>query len=120
MSGRALNLLRLLPAGEGFVAWRRLVEEYEPSSMSRHLSMLVGVLTPDWSDNTAFVDEFMRWERRVVEYEMATGSKLPDAVKCAAVVRYAPIRVRDYLRTVDSSVLESYGRLRLTLSTFFA
>ena len=65
VSGRALNILRLLPAGEGFIAWKRLVAEYEPSSMSRHLLMLVGVLTPEWGERAGFVDELLKWEKRV-------------------------------------------------------
>ncbi len=45
----ALGLLRGVETFNGFEAWRRLEEYYEPDVASRHANMLCGLLTPDWS-----------------------------------------------------------------------
>ena len=105
--GRASTLLRLLPRGNGWLAWRKLCDEYEPSVTSRHLSMLVGVLTPQWDESTAFTDQLMRWEKSLKEYEATTGESVPDPVKCAMVARWAPERIRAWIRTAPTEVLSS-------------
>ena len=45
-AGRAMKLIRLVPRHDGFSAWQRLVQEYEPQLLSRHCAMLAGILSP--------------------------------------------------------------------------
>jgi hypothetical protein len=73
VQGRALSLLRLVGPGCGFSAWRALMEEYEPSSHQRRLSMLIGILVPEWPANEPFIDCWLRWERQVQEFDMMAG-----------------------------------------------
>ena len=53
--GRALALIRLVEIGNGFAAWPRLVEEYEPDQPARHTAMVAGLLTPKWLSQGNFL-----------------------------------------------------------------
>ena len=59
--GRALNIVRLCitPTGEfhGLEAWRRLLQEYEPTIATRAVSQLSAILTPLWSEDS-FLDQW--------------------------------------------------------------
>eukprot|EP00972_Heterocapsa_arctica_P009223 1359857-Heterocapsa_arctica.AAC.1 len=46
LNGRALSILKLVPPGGGFEAWRRLVAEYEPETPLRHAAMLRALVKP--------------------------------------------------------------------------
>eukprot|EP00972_Heterocapsa_arctica_P079488 11714786-Heterocapsa_arctica.AAC.1 len=68
LSGRALNVLRLVPRYNGFEAWRQLVREYEPDSPLRHAAMLRSLMQPKFGD-ADFRTQWMTWERQVAEYD---------------------------------------------------
>ena len=119
-SGRASALLRLTQRGNGHLAWRKLCEEYEPSVSTRHLSMLVGVLTPRWSEDGCFTDQLMQWERHLAEYEAASGEAVPGAVRCAIVSRWAPERIKAWIRTAPTEVLNNYEVLKRSLESFIS
>ena len=44
--GRALVILRMIRNSNGFLAWKRLVEEYEPTSTTRHNALLMELVSP--------------------------------------------------------------------------
>ena len=56
-SGKALTTVRLAKEN-GFVAWKRLVELFEPRRALRYTSMLRGLLNPKWIDTKDF---FAQW-----------------------------------------------------------
>ena len=121
-SGRALAVARLCPPGHGFLAWQRIVREYEPETVGRHVAMLVGILSPDWRAKTeeSFVDALLTWERAVNRYETSAGLQLQSGVKCAIVARYAPVVIKNWLRTVSTEVMASYPALRSALQTYLS
>eukprot|EP00972_Heterocapsa_arctica_P054905 8095156-Heterocapsa_arctica.AAC.1 len=44
--GEALALIRLIPRSNGMLAWRRLVNEYEPEVAARYCAVLASLLMP--------------------------------------------------------------------------
>ena len=53
-SGKAPVTIRLVTAGEGLKAWKKLVATYEPAIAIRWNAMLSGILNPQWSDDGNF------------------------------------------------------------------
>ena len=48
--GRSEIILRAVGRNEGFVAWKRLKQEYEGTESNRCTAMLTGILTPEWAE----------------------------------------------------------------------
>ena len=46
--GRARLIVRGTTKGAGFVAWKRLVAEYDPDIGNRYTGMLAGLVAPEW------------------------------------------------------------------------
>ena len=68
--GKAFALVRLCERNQGFAAWRRLHEEYDqPQQMSRHLSVLTGLLQPAFpAAPQALADATLELEWRCGEF----------------------------------------------------
>jgi hypothetical protein len=109
-SGKALTTVKL--AGEnGFVAWKRLVELFEPRRALRYTSMLRGLLNPQWSDKKDFMTQWAEWERDIEEYEQASGEIFPDSTRCATVFQWAPKSIQECLRNCTVDCMASYRTL---------
>ena len=109
--GRALGIVRDGAPQCGFEAWARLLQEYEPNLASRRMSVLTAVLSPTLAEAT-FREDLMAWERVVMRYEVLTGARVPSDLKCAIVMKSAPVTVKSYLQTASTSVLDDYDQLR--------
>ncbi|CAE8582737.1 unnamed protein product [Polarella glacialis] len=114
-SGKALSLVKLTPKTNGFDAWSALVHEYEPELVSRYCALLAAILTPEWVPTSPFVEQLIEWERLVSRYELSSGQRLSESVKCAVILRWAPDTVKEVLKTLPADVVESYPRLRNAL-----
>eukprot|EP00972_Heterocapsa_arctica_P082256 12122408-Heterocapsa_arctica.AAC.1 len=99
--GKALAIVRLAPKKNGIAAWHNLVAEYEPALATRWCAQLAELLSPgDWSAKkpAEFLEALMTWERKVAEYEISTGVRMPEPYKCATIMRHAPVAIRQFLR----------------------
>ena len=63
-SGKALVTIRLVTAGDGLQAWKKLVTTYEPAIAMRWNAMLSGILNPQWSDDGDFEIQLLEWEHK--------------------------------------------------------
>ena len=79
--GRALVILRMIRDSNGFLAWKRLVEEYEPTSTTRHNALLMDLMSPKFHHIDTLDQDLMKWEHQVSQSELATGSSVSDLVK---------------------------------------
>jgi hypothetical protein len=120
--GRAAAVVRLLPFGAGFHAWRRILGEYEPAQASRHVAMLMGILDPAWKsqDTRTFSTDLLKWERQVMDYSTATLHGVRDEVKIAVVLKHAPNDVRSWLRGRESMRSNRYDDMRKDLMIYIA
>ncbi|CAE8719240.1 unnamed protein product, partial [Polarella glacialis] len=114
-SGKALSLVRTVRRADGLGSWAKLVREYEPSVAARHCAMLSFLLCPGFEDSKPFTEQLLEWERRITDYELVTKAMFPDAYKCAVISRWAPKRVREFLRVNTSDLTASYGELKRAL-----
>ena len=64
------------------------------------------------------MDRLRRWQFEVREYEAETGENITDRTKCAVVLRWAPLEVRDILRRSAASVLDNFDELVKTLEDY--
>jgi hypothetical protein len=114
-SGKALSLVRTVRRADGLGSWAKLVREYEPSVAARHCAMLSSLLCPSLEDSKPFTEQLLEWERKITEYELVTKAAFPDAYKCAVISRWAPKRVREFLRVNTSDLTASYAELKRAL-----
>eukprot|EP00972_Heterocapsa_arctica_P084847 12498487-Heterocapsa_arctica.AAC.1 len=92
--------------------------EYEPDLAGRHCAILTGLLTPTWTDKRAFIDQLLDWEFKIAEYELATHVPVPDAFKCAVVLCWAPLKVREFLRLSPVDLTSSCALLKSATQSF--
>eukprot|EP00972_Heterocapsa_arctica_P035714 5253489-Heterocapsa_arctica.AAC.1 len=75
---------------------------------------------PEWHDDLTlhqFMEQLLSWERRVVQYEAATGAPMPDSYKCAVVMKTAPKDIRAFLRGHADDLTQDFGKLKRALHT---
>ena len=87
--GRAVNVVRTVARGSGFAAWQALVREYEPDLMPRHLAGLGSLLRPTF-DERRFEAQLLEWEVKVDAWELGSGLRVKDAIRCGIVMMAAP------------------------------
>ncbi|CAE8737401.1 unnamed protein product, partial [Polarella glacialis] len=114
-SGKALSLVRTVRRADGLGSWAKLVRDYEPSVAARHCAKLSSLLCPGFEDSKPFTEQLLEWERRITDYELVTKAMFPDAYKCAVISRWAPKRVREFLRVNTSDLTASYVELKRAL-----
>ena len=84
----------------GFEAWRRLKQEYEPNLPGRWATMLSSLISPSWtSDAMRWREEFQQWEVDLGRYEAQSGTAIPATIRIAVVARYSPAEVREGIRS---------------------
>ena len=95
---------------EGYVSWRRLVDEFEPKTSGRHAALLLDLLKYDFpGDPRTALDEF---EIRCRADYKATGEDLAESLKVALVQRgLADDSVRNHL-VLHSARLSTYTLVR--------
>ena len=64
---KSLQVVRRVPEGFGFEAWKQLCREFEPHLPSRFQGMLQALLSPTRTDDA--VQTIYQWESRVKVYE---------------------------------------------------
>ena len=84
--GKALQVVRRVPEGFGFEAWKQLCREFEPRLPSRFQGMLQALFAPTRVD--APVQSFCQWESRVKVYEEQSGDKVSENIKLAVLQKY--------------------------------
>ena len=77
------RLLEHAGESEGFLAWRRLVDEFEPRTAGRQAGLLLGLLRFEFAgEPRTAMDEF---DLMVREYEKSSGEQLSESLKVALV-----------------------------------
>ena len=85
--GKALQVVRRVPEGFGFEAWKQLCRQFEPRLPSRFQGMLQSLLAPTRVDEP--VQTIDQWERTVKEvYEEQSGDKVSENIKLAVLQKY--------------------------------
>ncbi len=78
----------------GLEGWRLLQAEYEPKQAARWAQMLQGILAPKWTSSATFEVDIREWEIQLRRYEDAASVRVPDPIKCAAIVPVSYTQLR--------------------------
>ena len=84
--GKSLQVVRRVPEGFGFEAWKQLCREFEPRLPSRFQGMLQALLSPTRTDDP--VQTIYQWESRVKVYEEQSGDQVSENIKLAVLQKY--------------------------------
>ena len=79
-------MVRRVPEGFGFEAWKQLCREFEPRLPSRFQGMLQALLAPSRVDDP--VQTFHQWESRVKVNEEQSGDKVSENIGLAVLQKY--------------------------------
>ena len=77
---KSLKIVRNVAVGEGAIALHKLLAEYQPDIVNRHLGLLMS--TMNWSirptDPVTAINEL---DLRINAYELQSGERIADTVK---------------------------------------
>jgi hypothetical protein len=115
MTGKLVRLLQALVERNGFLGWKKICAEMEPSTRTRSLALLQGLLAwPAWRDALDYTDQLYEYERAVREYEKASQKDLDGELKTAIVLRLSPMEIRTHLQ-LRVSEQTTYEQVRLMI-----
>ena len=117
LQGPPLLLLKRVERGNGFEAWRQLVERYEGANASRLHHMLQSTMRPKAFplDSGGFEVAWNEWEHLVQRWEVLANDILNDAVKRQILLDMAPAGIRVQLTLTGHS---SYEALRSAIMSY--
>ena len=78
----ALKIVLTNKEGEGFEAWRALVNKYEPTSKASVVGKLVEILRTPFDGD--FLDALTTFERKIMIYEVQSRETISDSLKLVA------------------------------------
>ena len=84
--GKALQVVRRVPEGFGFEAWKQLCREFEPRLPSRFQGMLQALLAPKRMNDP--MQTIYQWKSRVKFHEEQSGDKVSENIKLAVPQKY--------------------------------
>ncbi len=97
-----LQLLMSCPDNKGYEAWRLFKCDYEPSSGSKHVAMLSGLMRPSFGTTHQEICENLRKGTNDVKtYEASSGDLLSDSMRISIVIQAAPPDIREKLQLHD-------------------
>ena len=108
--GKALQVVRRVPAWFGFEAWKQLCREFEPRLPSRFQGMLQALLSPTRMDDR--VQTVCQWESRVKVHEEQSGDKVSENIKLAVLQKYLCDGELAHQLNVQSARLTTYSLAR--------
>ena len=56
--------------------------------------------------------------KKWADYELATGESIPEYLRCAVVLKHAPMEIRNVLRRSTMEMMASYATLKDVLETY--
>ena len=103
--------------GNGFEAWRLLVERYEGANASRLHHMLQSIMRPKTfpQDSGGFEVALNEWEHLVQRWEVLANDILNDAVKRQILLDMAPAGIRVQLTLAGHT---NYEALRSAIMSY--
>ena len=116
-SGKAFTIVRQVQDANGFLVWRRLVNEYRPEVATRHNAMLMSLLTPTFDANEPFMAQLAKWELAIEDYKKASGKDFEDSMKVAVLTRWSPDNMRSSINAISARVDGDYRRIKTELQS---
>jgi len=113
--GPALDRVVNASDGEGALAWRYLVEKYEPRALTRQAGLLQQLLA--WSFTGDVSERLEGWERELSRYEALSNETITDGIKIGVIIRQLDAgTLKDHL-ILNSERLRAYKDFRAEIVT---
>ena len=98
VSGEALMMVRGVPHGNGWKAWSKLFNRYNPKTPARALMAMMNAMSPkkvkDVRDLSQAVEE---WEISVKNLKLEHDVEINDQIKTALLTSMVPTDLQDYI-----------------------
>jgi hypothetical protein len=98
LTGEAMTVMRGIPNGDGFLAWSRLFNRYDPRTPAKSLMAMMVVMQPrkvkDVRELPGAVED---WEVKVKNLEVEHNIKLDGGIKVALLTSMLPSDLQDYV-----------------------
>ena len=98
ISGEALMMVRGVPHGDGWKAWSKLFNRYNPKTPARALMAMMAVMSPkkvkDVRELSQAVEE---WEIKVKSLKLEHDVDINDQIKVALLTSMVPGDLQDYI-----------------------
>ena len=108
---RPLQILKSVPASNGFEAYRILIKTLAPTSKSRALAIMGAVANyPPFNDGQ-MLEQILKFEQLHVKYQQASGQQISDELISAVLLRSLPNELRAHV-TVNLPENAVYQDLR--------
>lgn len=117
LQGRLLSMVRNVDRSNGLEALRKLLQNCEPKSRNRTMSMLQGIMGyPNFNMKVSVMAQVMRLEEHFLQYEKL-GGKLTDEMKSAVLLKCinGPLKVHLNLSLNEGS---KYETIRDVIKTY--
>ena len=97
-SGEALTIVRGTENMNGFFAWKRLMERFNPNTPAKALALMMEVMQPKrLSDPNKIPQAIEEWDLKVQCLEKEFDEKLSDRMKTALVLSMCPGDLQDMM-----------------------
>ena len=116
-SMRGLAILESTEKYSGFLAWRTLVDDFQPASGGRFTQMLQALLHPKWQEKGNFSLQLRTWEKNVNAYVLQSKESFSDAMKIATITMFAPKSEKENVRLASLTSATDYAKFSEAFKT---
>jgi hypothetical protein len=96
--GEAGQIVRGVDSRDGFIAWRRLYNRYNPKTLARAMMHMAKVVTPQKvTDLKALEQNIAEWERKVKKLEVDYDEGIKPGMKMAIFTSMCPPSIQDVI-----------------------
>ena len=114
-SGEALTIVRGTDKMNGFFAWKRLVERFNPNTPAKALALMMEVMQPKHiSDPNKIPQAIDEWDLKVQTLEKEFNEKLSERMKTALVLSMCPGDMQDMMYQ-QAANLKDYADVKARL-----
>ena len=119
--GKAQTCARLqFVTSNGLEVWRQLYEEYQPVGDEPSHALLAAIIQPKSLANAEhrhrqFSEILLDWENLIARYELESGERVSNSMKCAAILGWASKATEDMLRAAGTAVRHDYPSIRTAI-----
>ena len=97
-TGEAMTVVRGAPSGNGWDAWSRLVNRFDPRTPAKALMATMHVMLPKkLKDVRELPSAIEEWEVRVKNLKMEHDIELDDNIKIALLTSFLPSDLQDFV-----------------------
>ena len=96
--GEAGAIVRGVDTRDGFLAWRRLFNRYNPKTLARAMMHMVKVVTPQKVTDVKVLEQSIaEWERKVKKLEIDYDASIKPGMKMAIFTSMCPPSIQDII-----------------------